>query len=118
MYEIKVSEEFSSAHNLKHYKGKCEALHGHNWRVEVLVYKRGLDEQGMVMDFKKLKDRLKAILNNLDHKYLNDLPYFKKKNPTSENIARFIHERLSRAIGKKIKVSVWETSSSCASFYK
>jgi 6-pyruvoyltetrahydropterin/6-carboxytetrahydropterin synthase len=117
MYEIKVRDEFSGAHNLLNYQGKCEALHGHNWTVELSVYDNGaLNSQGMVMDFKELKAELKAALSDLDHKYLNDLPELKEKNPTSENIARFIHERLSGRIGKKIKVSVWETRDSCASF--
>ncbi len=118
MYEIKIIDEFSGAHNLRNYKGKCEALHGHNWKVEVMLESGTLDSQGMVMDFKKLKDKLKNILLHLDHKYLNDIAYFKKKNPTSENVAHFIHKKLSQILNKKIKVSVWETRTSCASFEK
>ena len=117
MYEIKIIDEFSSAHNLRNYKGKCETLHGHNWKIEVLLGSNTLNFQGMVMDFKTLKDKLNEVLSSLDHKYLNDLPYFKKENPTSENIARFIHECLSKSIKEKMKVSVWETDTSCASFY-
>lgn len=116
MYELKVVGEFSAAHNLRHYKGKCEALHGHNWNIEVLVSKNTLNSQGMVMDFKELKDKLNDVLSLLDHKYLNDVPYFKKRNPTSENIARFIHGKLSKTLKEKIKISVWETATSCASF--
>jgi 6-pyruvoyltetrahydropterin/6-carboxytetrahydropterin synthase len=118
MYEIKVTDEFSGAHNLRNYKGKCEELHGHNWKVEVLLESAALNPQGMVMDFKELKRRLKNVLSSLDHKYLNDTPYFKKNNPTSENVARFLHKKLSQNIKKKIKVSVWETQTSCASFEK
>ena len=118
MYEIKIIDEFSGAHNLRNYKGKCEALHGHNWKVEVLLQSNTLNSQGMVMDFKELKDKLKNILLSLDHKYLNDMPYFKKTNPTSENVAHFIHKKLSQKVNKKIKVSVWETTASCASFEK
>ena len=118
MYEIKVIDEFAGAHALRHYKGKCEALHGHNWRVEVLLKSATLNEQGMVMDFKELKHKLKNTLSSLDHKYLNDIPYFKKRNPTSENVAHFIHKKLSQILKKKIKVSVWETQTSCASFEK
>lgn len=118
MYEIKIIDEFSGAHNLRNYKGKCEALHGHNWKVEVLLQSNTLNSQGMVMDFKELKDKLKNILSSLDHKYLNDMPYFKKKNPTSENVAHFIHKKLSQKVNKKIRVSVWETTASCASFEK
>ena len=117
MYEIKITDEFAGAHNLRNYKGKCEALHGHNWKIEATIFCSTVDSRGMVMDFKELKSRLMASISSLDHSYLNELPYFKKKNPTSENIARFIHQSLSRSIkNKKIKVSVWETADSCASF--
>ena len=118
MYEIKVTDEFSGAHNLRNYKGKCEALHGHNWKVEVTLRNKLLNSQGMVMDFKLLKEALKKVLSPLDHKYLNDLSYFKKRNPTSENMARFIHGKLSETVRKKIKVSVWETANSCATYEK
>ena len=116
MYEIKIIEEFSSAHNLRHYKGKCEALHGHNWKVEVLLRSKTLGKSGMVMDFRELKNKLKKVLLPLDHTHLNELPAFKKENPTSENIARYIHQKLARSVEKKLKVSVWETDTSCASF--
>jgi 6-pyruvoyltetrahydropterin/6-carboxytetrahydropterin synthase len=117
MYEIKIKDEFSGAHNLRNYKGKCEELHGHNWKVEVSLSKKALDEQGMVMDFKSLKETVKDELSLLDHKYLNDSEFFKKHNPTSENIAFFLHNKLSKRIKKTpIKVSVWETDSSCASY--
>ncbi len=116
MYEIKVIDEFCGAHNLKHYKGKCEAVHGHNWKIEVVVREKTLDKKGMIMDFKDLKCALLKVLEKLDHKYLNDIPPFKTKNPTSENIARYIHGKLLDVVRKKIKVFVWETSTSCASF--
>lgn len=116
MYEIKVIEEFSGAHNLRNYKGKCEALHGHNWKVEAVLYDATVDEKGMVMDFNDLKNKLKAVLSSMDHKYLNELIFFKKKNPTSENIACHIHGELSKSVKRKMKISVWETVNSCASF--
>lgn len=118
MYEIKILDEFCGAHNLRNYKGKCEALHGHNWRVEVSVYSDTLDEKGMIMDFHDLKKVVKKVLSSLDHKYLNDLASFKKENTTSESITRFIYDKLSKSIKKKIKVSVWETASSSASFFE
>ena len=118
MYEIRVTEEFCGAHNLRHYKGQCEELHGHNWKVEISIYSKTLDKTGMVIDFKIVKDKLRKILQILDHKYLNDIPYFRKINPTSENIAEFVHNKLSALIKKKIKVTIWETSSSSASFEK
>jgi len=117
MYEIKVTESFSGAHNLRHYKGKCEALHGHNWKIEVSLSGEKLNSQGMLLDFKVLKNKLRHVLSVLDHKFLNNLVFFKKTNPTSENIACFIYRRLSGSLGKKkIKVTVWETENSSASF--
>ena len=130
MYNIKIEENFSSAHNLRGYKGKCEELHGHNWKVEVVVSKEKLDKTGMVLDFKYLKMKLNKVLEKLDHKYLNNIAYFKKVNPTSENIAKYIYDRL-KAQGFRHKtwrtrqslwrarlesVTVWESDNSCASY--
>jgi 6-pyruvoyltetrahydropterin/6-carboxytetrahydropterin synthase len=132
MYAIKVEETFSSAHNLRGYKGKCEELHGHNWRVEITVKKNKLDKIGMVEDFKYLKNQLNAVLETLDHKYLNDLPYFsatrrggsaknsggKKNNPTSENIAKYIYDCLKKQIQYLGSVTVWESDKCCATYYE
>ncbi|MFA4989020.1 MAG: 6-carboxytetrahydropterin synthase QueD, partial [Candidatus Omnitrophota bacterium] len=90
MYTLKVESSFSSAHNLRGYKGKCEELHGHNWRVEISVRSRDLDGTGMLLDFKYLKKKLNNVLDRMDHQYLNKLDHFKKVNPTSENIARYV----------------------------
>jgi 6-pyruvoyltetrahydropterin/6-carboxytetrahydropterin synthase len=116
MHSIKVEAGFSSAHNLREYKGKCEDLHGHNWKVEAVVRREKLDPIGMLMDFKELKTPLNAILEDLDHKYLNDLEPFKKLNPTSENIARYIYERLKKEIPDLSLVTVWENSTSSATY--
>ncbi len=116
MYSIKVESSFSAAHNLRGYKGKCEELHGHNWKVEVVVSADRLDKAGMVLDFKYLKSRLNKMLEQLDHKYLNKVTYFKKYNPTSENIAKYIYDRL-KVQGSKVKlVTVWESDNSCATY--
>jgi 6-pyruvoyltetrahydropterin/6-carboxytetrahydropterin synthase len=120
MYKIKVVNSFSSAHFLRGYKGKCENLHGHNWKVEAAVCSKKLDKLGMVMDFSELKKELKVILEELDHKLLNDLKYFKKINPSSENICRYIYDCLRNPIEKKglklLEVVVWETETSRASY--
>lgn len=116
MYIIKVKDDFSGAHNLRGYKGKCEKLHGHNWKVEVEIAKNKLNDQGMVLDFKKMKKLLSKVLDKLDHKYLNDLPYFKKYNPTSENISKYIYNLIKKDITDLAKVTIWETDSSSASF--
>jgi len=115
MYEVKVISEFCGAHNLRHYKGKCEDLHGHNWKVEVSVAGDKLDELGMIVDFRELKVELKKVLEILDHKLLNDLDFFKKINPTSENIAKYIYDKLGL---KPAKITVWETETSAATYYK
>ncbi len=116
MYKITVESTFSSAHNLRGYRGKCEALHGHNWKVEASVTKGALDKTGMVLDFKLLKKKLNKILDRLDHRYLNDLAYFKKVNPTSENIAEFIFKNLRRSIPAVSAVTVWENNTSYATY--
>ncbi|MFA5411160.1 MAG: 6-carboxytetrahydropterin synthase QueD [Candidatus Omnitrophota bacterium] len=115
MYSIKVEAQFSSAHNLRGYKGKCEELHGHNWKVEAVVVKDRLDKAGMVMDFSAIKSRLRKLLEKLDHKHLNGLPYFKKVNPTSENIAKYIYDNLK--IAGLESVTVWESEKSSATYY-
>lgn len=118
MYKIKIIANFSAAHSLRGYKGKCEALHGHNWKVEGVVSAKKLNSLGMVMDFSDLKKFTHRVLEELDHKYLNDLEYFKKVNPSSEEIARYIFKKLSEIISEKDcaleKVKVWETDNSCA----
>lgn len=118
MFTVKVRTNFSSAHNLRGYKGKCEDLHGHNWRVDVSVASEKLDNIGMVVDFKLLKREVNAIISLLDHKYLNDTDRFREHNPTSENIARYIYEKLSEMrpdLAVK-EVTVWETDTSSATY--
>jgi len=114
MYSLKVEGSFSSAHNLRGYKGKCEDLHGHNWRVEITIRSDKLDKIGMLVDFKYLKAKLNTVMEKLDHKYLNKLKYFKKINPTSENIAEYIYNELKSRVPLLSAVTVWENISSCA----
>jgi 6-pyruvoyltetrahydropterin/6-carboxytetrahydropterin synthase len=117
MFEVKVISEFSAAHNLRGYRGKCEKLHGHNWKTEVVVASQRLGKADMVVDFKRLKTCLAKVLQKLDHRYLNAIAYFKKLNPTSENIARYIYDNLKLHIVGIKSVSVWESNSSCATYY-
>ena len=116
MYSLRVEGSFSSAHNLRGYKGKCEDLHGHNWRVEMCVKSLDLDNIGMLLDFKFLKKKLSVVLEKMDHKYLNKLIYFKKMNPTSENIAKYIYNQLKNGIPALKSITVWENSTSCATY--
>lgn len=117
MYSIKIKADFSTAHNLRGYRGKCEELHGHNWKVEVEVLKDKLDKIGMALDFEYLKMKVNKVLEKLDHKYLNNISYFKKVNPTSENIARYIYDNLKSQISNLKSVTVWESDDSAASYY-
>ena len=122
MYEILIKSDFSGAHNLRGYKGKCEKLHGHNWKIEARFNSDLLNDIGMAVDFKLLKSKLKNVLKKMDHAYLNKLSAFKKKNPSAENIARYIYTGLKKSMRQKglsIKsVSVWESDTSCATYYE
>jgi 6-pyruvoyltetrahydropterin/6-carboxytetrahydropterin synthase len=120
MYTIAVLSHFSGAHRLRYLHGKCEGLHGHNWKVEVSVAARQLNKEGVVIDFQLLKKKLEKILKSLDHTFLNDLPYFSKREPSSENIAKYIFDRLKvelkghPAVLKE--VTAWESETSSASY--
>jgi len=118
MYEIKIKADFSAAHNLRQVGGKCESLHGHNFTVEVAVQSESLDEGGRVIDFRLLKSKTREVLNPLDHKYLNELPFFQNTNPSSENLAAYIFGELAKQIDQGARrvswVSVWESETSQA----
>ena len=120
MYELKVITDFAAAHQLRNYRGECERLHGHNWRIEVVLSGDRLNEAGLLIDFKDVKTAANRILEDLDHAYLNDLPQFKDENPSSENIAAYLFQRLSSELNKghlKVtKVTAWESDSACASY--
>ena len=114
MFEIKVKADFSAAHNLRNYEGKCEKLHGHNWIVEAAFRYKKLDENGLAVDFRIAKAALKDAIEELDHSYLNESGHFKKTNPTSENISKFIFDRIKKKVGSIHSVAVWENERSCA----
>ena len=119
VYRLQVTSQFSSSHQLRHYQGKCEELHGHNFSVEAEVEGSVLHpDTHILIDFKELKSRLKAILDTLDHRHLNDLPQFQEQNPSSENLARYIYKQLEASLqesGVSLRfVSVSEKESSRA----
>ena len=120
MYELKIITEFSAAHNLRNFRGKCEALHGHNWKVEVVLSGKNLDESGVVLDFAEVKAATSEIMSEIDHRYLNYLPFFTQNNPSSENIARYIFHRLKEKIDNDRvrirRVTAWESQDACASY--
>ena len=112
MYELIVEAEFSAAHRLREYRGACEKLHGHNYRVELVVASEKLDALGMVADFRELKRLLQEAAERYDHEFLNDLGEFQKQNPTAENVARVLFEDCSRRMPRGVRarsVTVWES---------
>ncbi len=117
-----MKAEFEAAHQINGYRGKCQRLHGHNWTVEAVVEGRRLDELGMLIDFKILKTELNNVLDELDHRFLNELKIFAEMNPTAENIAKFIFEKLSEAkifshSNAKVKaIKIFETPKSCVTY--
>jgi 6-pyruvoyltetrahydropterin/6-carboxytetrahydropterin synthase len=121
MYEVSRECSFSAAHQLRGYGGKCESLHGHNWRVRVSARAKELDHLGMVVDFKLLKSSLGEVLEQLDHQMLNQIPPFDRINPSAENIARWIAEQLDRAVSdERVRVhrcEVWESECSRATYF-
>ena len=120
MYQITVTSHFAGAHRLRHLHGRCENLHGHNWKVEVSVVSKRLNKEGVAIDFKILKKKVEEVLNQLDHTYLNELPYFSKREPSSENIARYIFDRMNEKLrghpATLRKVSAWESETACATY--
>ena len=122
MYEVKIVTQFAAAHRLENFNGKCESLHGHNWKVEVFLVGKALDSAGLLMDFGVVKARTKQVLEEIDHKYLNELAAFQGRNPSSENLASYLYERLGAIFnldGVKVRrVDVWESDTSCASYYQ
>jgi 6-pyruvoyltetrahydropterin/6-carboxytetrahydropterin synthase len=116
-YKLSVTRSFSSAHCLREYKGRCESLHGHNWKIRAAFCGTELDDTGMLVDFTDIKMHLNEIINYLDHKFLNEIVPFDSVNPTAENIAAFVLGRLKNTETKSAKaceVEVWESESSSA----
>ena len=122
MYEVKILTEFSAAHQLREFRGGCENLHGHNWKIEICVRGEQLDKTGLLVDFRIVKNHTKNILSNIDHTFLNDFGPFKDLNPSSELIAKYLFDELSKLINSSSlnvsRVSAWESDSSRASYYK
>ena len=120
MYELKVVTKFAAAHRLTMVGSKCENMHGHNWKVEVYVTGENLDDGGVVMDFGEIKKQVAEIMSMLDHKYLNELEFFQKSQPSSENIAFFVAGQLQRRIDnssvKVSRVTAWESDDACATY--
>ena len=112
-----VEGTFDAAHQLIGYDGPCEKLHGHTWKVQIFIAGSKLNKIGVVRDFKEIKLMLQFAIAKLDHTNLNVLPYFKKVNPTSENVAKYIFDQVSKKVDVK-KVTVFESSTTSASYVR
>ncbi len=119
-YKLKVLTDFASAHTLRGYPGQCSRMHGHNWKVEVEVLATQLDEVGMGIDFKRIKQAAREVGERLDHRYINDVPPFDEINPTAENIAAYFYRELSHMLnGAHVQVhgvTLWETERACVRY--
>lgn len=119
-YTLKVVTDFAAAHRLQDYPGECSRLHGHNWKLEVEVQASALDDIGMGMDFKAIKQAARDAISGLDHTYLNELDAFRDRNPTAEHIAAYLFrslaERLNGAHTRIAAVTLWETERACVRY--
>jgi 6-pyruvoyltetrahydropterin/6-carboxytetrahydropterin synthase len=121
MYELTVEVGFAAAHQLRGYMGDCENMHGHNWRVHITVSAERLNDIDIAMDFRALKAIAKEVISPLDHAFLNDVFPFTEKNPSSENIAKWIFDSMKKKINDDVRLSavtVWESENSSASYYE
>ena len=122
MYELSIEVGFAAAHQLRGYKGKCENLHGHNWRVQISVSAERLNELDIAIDFHDLKKIAQEVVAPLDHAFLNDVFPFTEKNPSSENVAKWIFDSLKKKINngnlRTAAVTVWDSESASASYYE
>ena len=117
MFEVTVEHSLAAGHALRNYKGKCENVHGHNYRVQVTVEGEQLQSNGLLVDFLDLKRALRAVADRLDHQWINDLPPFTELNPSAENIAKYFYDEVSGLLGAAAQlrqVRVWETDTSIA----
>jgi 6-pyruvoyltetrahydropterin/6-carboxytetrahydropterin synthase len=120
MYEVTIIKSFSAAHLLAQIGGKCEELHGHNFKVEVTLAAPNLNESGLLIDFRIVKKWLNEILDQMDHKHLNELPYFAGINPSAENIAKYIYDQMKLKIKEPqvriARIKVWESENAVVTY--
>ncbi len=117
MFEVSIEEVFPAGHALRNYHGKCENVHGHNYRVRVTVEGPELDQTGLLLDFAELKRLVRAVKDRLDHQFLNDLPPFTELNPSAENIAKYFHDEIQPHTAARLtEIKLWETDVACATY--
>jgi 6-pyruvoyltetrahydropterin/6-carboxytetrahydropterin synthase len=122
MFELTVESHFSAAHQLRGYKGACEKLHGHNYKIQVHIIAERLNEIDIAIDFHDIENVLNEIIAPLDHSFLNDIFPFTEKNPSAENIAKWVHDTMKKRVnGPGINLSavtVWESETASATYYE
>jgi 6-pyruvoyltetrahydropterin/6-carboxytetrahydropterin synthase len=118
MFDLAVEGYFSAAHQVKGYPGDCASIHGHTYRVKALLMVEKLDNIGMAIDFRHLKTILEQILSDLDHKHLNDIPYFKEHNATAEYIAMYLYYELKKKVKNIKAVTVWEGHNNSVTYHE
>ena len=119
VFELTVGAAFAAAHNLRGYEGSCERLHGHNWKIDITLRGSKLDKLGMLVDFRDVKAMVSELLDELDHRYLNEIPAFQEDNPTTENVAKWLAGQLAKRLPSHIrvaKVTAWESDNCGASY--
>jgi 6-pyruvoyltetrahydropterin/6-carboxytetrahydropterin synthase len=125
MYEVTVDAGFSSGHYLRNYHGRCENPHGHNYKVRVTLAGEALDQTGLLLDFKQLKQVMRPVIDRIDHQMLNDLEPFTEINPSAENIARYFYDQTNEQLRDmtegRVRVkdcTIWETDTTSATYYE
>ena len=122
MFEVSVEQTFAAGHALRNYKGKCENIHGHNFRVQVTIEGERLDDTGLLVDFIDVKDLMGSVIARLDHQFLNEVAPFDVKNPSAENIAEYFYEQMSTGLAatpvpvRIREVKIWETDIQSATY--
>jgi len=122
MFEVSVEQVFAAGHALRNYKGKCENIHGHNWRVQVVIEGQQLDGTGLLVDFIDVKNLMGSVIARLDHQFLNEIAPFDVKNPSAENIAEYFYEQMTTGLAEtpvpvRIReVKIWETDIQSATY--
>jgi 6-pyruvoyltetrahydropterin/6-carboxytetrahydropterin synthase len=123
MFQVSVEETFSAGHALRGYKGKCENVHGHNYRVQVTLEGPQLDGIGLLVDFTQLKEVMRGVIKRLDHQFINDLEPFTTLNPSAENIAKYFYDQVTAQLkdlpaGARVTdVVIWETDTAMAKYH-
>ena len=124
MFEVTVEETFAAGHALRNYHGKCENVHGHNYKIRAKLEGEQLDEAGLLVDFNDVKRVLNEIIDRVDHKFLNDVAPFDTLNPSAENMARWFYEEMEKSLAaapaktdaRLAEVRIWETDTSIAAY--